>query len=422
MITWPAGNNALPGLWIYEMKKKILFLMALNFWSIAQGKGAPSIYNTVNGYVAKGWDVHVVMRELNPNFGSEPPNLHLYTFDFPRLSKISKKPHLFVPFRFVIWVLSILKFRSIGGKIINKNDIDVVYAYEVDAVPAARFLASRHHIPLVTRFMGTVLADALNSLKTKIALWYHFVALKTRADLVIMTNDGTKGDWVLKQLGNPSPDIRFWVNGVNPVDLTGYDANKTREMLGVPPGCRVLLCVSRLVAWKRLDRSLYAFCKLLDTYKDDIRLVIVGDGDIKQELVKLAEDLGISGKVLFAGGLPQSQVYHLMKLSDIFLSLYDLSNMGNPLFEAMRCGKPIITLNNGDTASIIENNINGIILPDDDVQKIADTIKSLLVNNELSGQLAANAARYAQAHFRTWDERISEEVQLVEKLAGEGPH
>lgn len=398
------------------MKKSILFFMALNFWSISEGKGAPSIYNTINGYVKDGWEVHVLMRESNPNFGSAPPNLHLHLFDFPALKKLSVVPHISIPFRFLLWVLSDIKYRVLGSRIIKSQGIGALYAYEVEGVPAARRLADKFHLPLVARFMGTVLADKLHSVKYRIALWYHFIALKTRADLVIMTNDGTQGKWVLNQLRNPSRDIRFWMNGVNRVDLSGYDEKQTREMLGLPPGSRTLLCVSRLVSWKRLDRSIFAFQKVLESCGSDVRLVIVGDGEMKPELQKLAVDLGIADKVLFTGGLPQAKVYHVMKFANIFLSLYDLSNMGNPLFEAMRCGRPIITLDNGDTSSIIDNNENGIILKTDDVQIIAKTIVSLLNDAGLAEKLAGNAARYAGENFRTWDERIAEEVDIVGQL------
>ncbi len=398
--------------------KKILFLMALNFWSISTGKGAPSLFKTVNGYVQAGWDVHVLMREENPNFGSSPENLHIHKFEYPLLRKLAKKRHISTIAQQIGYILSQYRFRREGARIIQAEGIDILYAYEVDGVPAAQWLSRRFRLPFVTRFMGTVLADKLHSLKYKTILRHHFKALRTAADLTIMTNDGTQGKWVLEQLGNQSKDIRFWINGVNRIDLSGYDAEQVRQMLGVPHGAKTLLCVSRLVGWKRLDRSLRAFHRLLSSNSDDLRLVIVGDGEMRSDLERLANELGIAGKTIFTGGLPQAKVYSIMKFSDIFLSLYDLSNMGNPLFEAMRVGKPIVTLNNGDTSTIIEHNSNGLLLePDSTIETISNHIRLLLDDQELASRLARQAASSAEQIFRTWDERIAEEVEVVASLA-----
>lgn len=391
--------------------------MALNFWSISEGKGAPSIFRTVDGYVRSGWDVHVVMRAEKTNFGSSPENLHIYNFEFPFLKKLVGVRRLSTPAALALWAFSHRKFLRMGARVLGSHDIGVVYAYEADGVAAARKLADRYHKPLVTRFMGTVLSDKLKSLKYRLILPHHFRALKTRADLVIMTNDGSRGLWTLRQLKNPSPDIRFWMNGVNHADLSGYDEAQLRAELLVPQGCRTLLCVSRLVGWKRLDRSLRAFQKILGGFEGDLRLVIVGDGDARPDLEKLANELGIADSTVFAGGLPQSKVYHVMRFADVFLSLYDISNMGNPLFEAMRAGKPIVTLDNGDTATIIRDGENGLLLPaSSDVDDIASAVLCVLRDESLRTRLAQGAAEYAGEHFWTWDERIAEEVGLVGKL------
>lgn len=403
-----------------KARRSILFITSLNFWSISQGKGAPSFYNTVNGYVSDGWDVHVVMAVEEPNFGSDPANLHLYHRGFPLLARLARIRHLFVPFRFLMWLAFNAFFLFQAGKILRTKPVDVIYAYEVDGVPAAKRLSNRFHKPLVTRFMGTVLHGKTKDLKTRIALWYHFIGLKCKADLTIMTNDGTNGDRVLKELQNKSLDVRFWRNGVNEVDVSGTSPQLLRERFKLGSNSRVLMCVSRLVAWKRLDRSILAMKAMVETSPYDLRLVIVGDGDHRPELEALTARLGLTDRILFVGGVPQKEVYSYMMLADIFLSLYDIGNLGNPLFEAMRCGKPIVTLNNGDTASMIKNEVNGILLDPAETDGIAKSILRLLDDQELAGRLGSNALEYANEHFRTWQGRIAEELEVVSGIIAGG--
>ena len=80
---------------------------------------------------------------------------------------------------------------------------DLIYAYEVHAVLAARLLRRRgFRLPLVARFQGTVMHPALGDRLMYVRRYEEALALKTPADLYLMTDDGTQGDEVLARL-NP---------------------------------------------------------------------------------------------------------------------------------------------------------------------------------------------------------------------------
>lgn len=68
--------------------------------------------------------------------------------------------------------------------------------------------------------------------------------------------------------------------------------------------------------------------------------------------------------MIFTGKISHELVYDYLQRADVFISLYSASNLGNPLFEAMRCGKAIITVDTGTTGSVIKNEANGILLPE----------------------------------------------------------
>ena len=77
----------------------------------------------------------------------------------------------------------------------------------------------------------------------------------------------------------------------------------------------------------------------------------------------LARELGVADAVRFEGAVPQADVLRYLWAADAFLSSNDLSNVGNPLLEAMACGKPIVTIDNGATGDLIRDGETGILLP-----------------------------------------------------------
>ena len=230
-----------------------------------------------------------------------------------------------------------------------------------------------------------------------------------------MTNDGTQGDKVLLELGVDMHRVRFWMNGVNWDYFRVLPAQaEARESLGI--GAKnVLLTLSRLVSWKRVERSIQALPNIICDFPNTL-LIIVGDGPERENLKKLAQDLGVADHVCFAGAIPHNEIAKYFTAADIFLSFYDWSNVGNPLLEAMMAGKCIVTLNNGDTGQFVKNGENGILLEYEDLPQLAEVIKGLLADEERRKLLGVNARRFAEENFWTWEERIKAELSGIEKL------
>ncbi|SCI75103.1 GDP-mannose-dependent alpha-(1-6)-phosphatidylinositol monomannoside mannosyltransferase [uncultured Clostridium sp.] len=394
-------------------KPTIIFLSDLNLWSMKANSGAPSFFKTVQGYEKAGWNVYFVGTQNADevaNCGLDIVYKQIRS-PFANVQHIRKIGYVF---RFIRSHALTQLFCQAAQPIIEqcKREKTIIYAYEVRGVAAAAKLSRRYHIPFVTRFQGTILIDKPYTMMNRVRFYPHYQALAQKSDMVIMTNDGTKGDEVLNRAGNTSERIYFWRNGVDvpsdcdaPVDLDDR----------ILPGDRILLTVSRLVSWKRVDRAIDAFAKIAPQYLNS-KLVIIGDGDSRESLEAKARELGLCERVIFLGALPHDVIYAYMKRADIFLSLYDLSNVGNPLMEAMICGRPIITLDNGDTASLIQHEVNGILLSPEDLDKIPYYIERLLDNPAFADVLKKCAKAYAMKHFWNWNERINEELGVVTRL------
>jgi len=296
-----------------------------------------------------------------------------------------------------------------------KHKFDVVYGYEIHGVPVANALSKLWHVPVVSRFQGTILGEWMKRRGWRLRAWDHILALKVRTDLVIMANDGTQGDRVLHRLGVNRERTRFWMNGID-WELFASLPEKAGARCQLRINAqRVLLTVSRLESWKRIERSIQALPDVVKYYPDTV-FVIVGNGSERERLECLAHELGVAQHVRFEGAVPHDEVPKYLAAADIFLSFYDWSNVGNPLLEAMMAGKCIVTLNNGDTSRFVKNEQNGVLLEYEDLPKLPEVIKRLLADEGHRKRLGASARRFAEKHFWSWEERMDAEVQAVEAL------
>lgn len=398
--------------------KRLILLTYLNLWSMEKGKGAPSFFKTVDAYVNDGWDIILI----NPDYGvgvtPEMKGVVNYTFK-PIFFPLTKIKGLSFFGRILHALHGNLVLFKIAQKLIqNSKENTCLYAYEVHATKAARKLADKYDLPLVTRFQGTVLHPIKNTFINRLKKYPHFGALSTKADITIMTDDGTHGDRVLKNLGNQSNTVKFWRNGVDIARNHVEDVSKSREIrrkCNLREEDRVLLTVSRLASWKRLDRAINAMPSLIKI-DSRIHLVIVGDGAEKDKFMDLANQLGVKEHVFFVGAVEQSEVVDYMAIADIFLSLYDLSNVGNPLLEAMSCGKPIVTLDVGDTSSLIIDGKTGVLLNAEHLDTLPERIIQLIEDKKYAEELGANAREFADNEFWSWKDRMDAEISIVNTL------
>jgi len=399
-----------------EEESCILVISALDLWSMGRKRGAQSLWMTLKGYADRGWQVYFITgNRAQGNPPSLPNNVHVVRFDALWLKRLIQIRKLGFFFKIVWWSW----FQSMAfinaQRIHAKHKFDVVYGYEIHGVPVANALSKLWHVPVVSRFQGTILGEWMKRRGWRLRAWDHILALKVRTDLVIMANDGTQGDRVLHRLGVNRERTRFWMNGID-WELFASLPEKAGARCQLRINAqRVLLTVSRLESWKRIERSIQALPDVVKYYPDTV-FVIVGNGSERERLECLAHELGVAQHVRFEGAVPHDEVPKYLAAADIFLSFYDWSNVGNPLLEAMMAGKCIVTLNNGDTSRFVKNEQNGVLLEYEDLPKLPEVIKRLLADEGHRKRLGASARRFAEKHFWSWEERMDAEVQAVEAL------
>lgn len=180
----------------------------------------------------------------------------------------------------------------------------------------------------------------------------------------------------------PNAEIR----SRTPQELVGFQ----REM-GLE-GKKVVLQVVRLSKVKRPDMLVYAAAEIVKT-RDDVVFVIVGDGEMKQELTVLIDGLGLQDKFKLLGAL-----YNEKSLSYWYLTANAFvvpTFIGLSAHHAMAYGVPVVTDDSldcqGSEFDILANGLNSLLYKEGDVFDMARVLNVLLNDNELRAQLSENA-------------------------------
>jgi glycosyltransferase involved in cell wall biosynthesis len=189
------------------------------------------------------------------------------------------------------------------------------------------------------------------------------------------------------------------------------------KRFGIKPEDKVLLFVGAL------DQAHYfkGIHFLIDSYNAinlaNLKIMIVGEGDLKPEYQKHVLDLGLIDSILFTGSAAENDLAKYYNLADAMIlpSIDKSEAFGIVLIEAMACAKPVITANLAGVRSVYENNVSGLSFEVLDKEDLEQKVRKLFLDNELRGKMGL-AARdrvekmYAQDTLIRQLERMYKEI------------
>jgi rhamnosyl/mannosyltransferase len=158
----------------------------------------------------------------------------------------------------------------------------------------------------------------------------------------------------------------------------------------------VVLFIGRLIYYKGLSYLIKA-AKTIDG-----KIVLVGDGDLRSELEKLATSLGIRSKIIFYGRADDKDLPALYHASDLLVlpSIARSEAFGLVQLEAQACGKPVVSTNLSTGVPYANlDGITGIVVPPKDSHALAEAINKLIHNPELRQRLGSQGKKRVQTRF-----------------------
>jgi glycosyltransferase involved in cell wall biosynthesis len=204
-------------------------------------------------------------------------------------------------------------------------------------------------------------------------------------------------------------DARRFHPGINPAHL--------RARYGLEPTDKVILFVGALDRahyFKGVENLLSAMAHVA---LEKVRLLVVGEGDLRQTYQQQASELGLGEQAIFCGRISDDELPAHYALCDI-LALPSTTMgeaFGVVLLEAFACGKPVVASNLPGVRSVVSDGYDGYLAQPGDVRDLAEKLRDLLENPHRGREFGARGRRKVETTY-DWPviiprlERVYEEV------------
>src|ERR1700722_1670222 len=252
-----------------------------------------------------------------------------------------------------------------------------------------------------------------------VEVWNPLPLLRRRAlissDLVLAPSSDTAQKLAQVQGVLPA-NIRKLAWPLNPDFLKMADNPAELPLPKNFPEGRVILTVGRWAAserYKGVDDLIRAVAQL-QTKFPRLCLVAVGDGDDLPRLEKIAGDMEVSESIRFLTKLTREEIAACYARSEIFALPSTGEGFGLVFLEAMAFGKPLVGAARGGITDIVEDRVNGLLVPAGDLKSLVEALAGLLENESLRMELGRRGAENAR-HQYSFDVFVDNLEQIIEE-------
>ena len=181
----------------------------------------------------------------------------------------------------------------------------------------------------------------------------------------------------------------------NGIDLDIFNPAAKKDNSSIVLGMQ-----SRLIDIKDHTTLLKAFALLNSKALNlPLKLYLAGDGACKDELINTAERLGITNNTYFLGMIDEKDVVNFLNSLNIYIHASLGETMSTAIMQAMACGKPVVASDVAGINNMIENNVNGLLVPVKNEMKLAAVLEELIINLDEGERLGKAALLFAENNF-----------------------
>ncbi len=240
------------------------------------------------------------------------------------------------------------------------------------------------------------------------------VRMLRRAAAIVTVTQGLR-EIIIQRYGVDPERVFVAENGVDPELFRPMDLAEARASLGLPSG--PLVCyVGNLVRWQGLDTLLEAMKALPSA----ARLILVGDGPSRDHLAQRVEELGLGGRVQFAGMVRHEQVPRYIAAADVcaasFSSERNLKSGVSALkmMEYVACGRPIVVTAVPGATEMVETSGCGLVVPPEDPNAFGAALAEV-IQHPIYLAAALRASEFVRRE-RSWDRTAATVLGVLEQI------
>lgn len=301
-------------------------------------------------------------------------------------------------------------------RLYQKNRYDVLFLGHFTTTHAMGFVVLNRlaGIPYVILSHGNDLSYSVSTRVDKVVAHW----LLGNADLMLGNSRFTVK--LIREAGYHGP-LEVLHPGVDTTKFhPGVDTDVVRNKYGLD-GHQVILTVARLVSKKNVDGVLRTLPRVIE-HVPNLLYLIAGDGEERERLESLCDELRLRPYVRFLGHIENSQLPVLYCASDLFImpsyeviGTGDIETFGISFVEANACSKPVIAGRSGGMMDAVIDAKTGLLVDPYNVSEIAGAIIRLLTDQGLARRLGENGRRRVENEF-DWQVVGAKIERILEKV------
>ncbi|MFH1352786.1 MAG: glycosyltransferase [bacterium] len=286
------------------------------------------------------------------------------------------------------------------AKLINVEKPDILHCHSAHALSVgvmARFFSKQKPKIIASRRVDFRIKSRMKYLS---------------ADKIIAVSKAIKK--ILVKDGIPEGKIEVVYSGVEQGKFKSREADCLKKEFNLSEKDFIVGNVAALTHQKD-HKTLLKAVSLLVRNNENLKFFIIGEGVLHNGLVKLSKELGISENVIFTGF--RNDVANFYSLFGIFVSSSAWEGLGTSLLDAMLSGVPVVATAVGGIPEIIEDGVDGFLVPPLSPLKMSEKISALAKNTALREKFSQNGIRKAMKF--SVDKMVSGSLEVYKKLINE---
>ncbi len=371
--------------------------MFINYYTPSKGGMETSVINLSKGLEKAGHKVFIFAPEY-PNYKDENKNIFRYKsfrFNYGGYFYVIPLPFLSRAEEFIeklnLDIIHSHQPYSLGSealKFSKKLNIPLVFTYHI------KYEDYAHYVPLIPKSIS-------KKYIRKITTNYS-----NRCDNIIAPSTAIKKMLVDREIKSP---INIIPSGIN-IDNFKKDVgqkDEIRKKYNIKSDDILLITACRLTEEKNLEFLVRSFAKIKQRY-NDVKFMIVGDGAVRKDLEKKAEELGIKNSIVMTGLVDRTEIVGLYQASDIFVFASKTETQGLVAVEAMAAGNPVVAIKASGIEDMVRNNEDGFLTSESEEEFSESVLKIINDKNlreQMSAQAKINSERFS---ISPWIEKIIE--------------
>ena len=295
--------------------------------------------------------------------------------------------------------------------LLRREKFNIVHTHSSKAGLIARIASKINKVPLI---IHTVHGFPFNDFMSKTKRNFYIYLEKKMAqfsDALITVSNLNKQKIIDLKICNKEKIFNIY-SGIDLEIFKSRNDNSFRKSLNINKESILIGSVGRL----SLQKDPLTMIKAITIVKKNIQnvhLVLVGDGDMKKELIEEIEKHKIQNYVHLVGNI--MDIWNVYPSLDLFIMSSIYEGLGRSITEALCCKIPVVCTNVEGVPEIVRNNITGLLVEPRDHLKLANAIISSLNNIDKSKKMAENGSEFVNENFDV-KKMVADIDDLYEKL------